>query len=200
MAYNEYQGATTVGIICKNGVILASDKRVTYGYMMTSKSGLKVFKLSESIGLAYAGLMSDMQAMTREAIAYSKLYELENNRPITVKAMAKLISNLLFNRQMMPLLMETLVGGVDDSGPELYSMDPVGSLIPDPYIAAGSGAPIAVGILEAEYKEDLSLENGADLAVKAIKSAIARDIMSGGSIDMLLISKSGTEERFIPLK
>jgi proteasome beta subunit len=168
--------------------------------MLASRSGLKVFKLTDRMGLAYAGLVSDMQALTREAAAYAKLYELENNRPITVKAMAKLISNMLFNRRMFPLLMETLVGGVDDTGPELFSMDPVGSLIPDPYVTVGSGSPIAVGILEAEYKPGLTLEQGADLAVKAIKSAVARDISSGDAIDLLLISAKGTEERFITLK
>lgn len=200
MSWNEYQGATTVGIVCADGVVLASEKRVTYGYMLASRSGLKVFKLTDRMGLAYAGLVSDMQALTREAAAYAKLYELENNHPITVKAMAKLISNMLFNRRMFPLLMETLVGGVDDSGPALFSMDPVGSLIPDPYVTAGSGSPIAVGLLEAEYKSDLTLEQGADLAARAIRAAVARDIASGDAIDMLLISEKGTEERSMPVK
>lgn len=200
MGWQEYQGATTIGLICKNGVILASEKRVTYGYMLSSRSGMKVFKLTDQVGLAYAGLVSDMQALSREAQAYANLYALENNRPISVKSMAKLISNMLFQRRLFPLLMETLVGGVDDDGPSLYSMDPVGSLIPDDFITAGSGAPIAMGVIEAEYKKEMSLEAGEELALKSIKSAVARDIMSGDGVDMLIITKKGVEEKQFPLK
>lgn len=200
MGWQEYQGATTVGLICKDSVILASEKRVTYGYMVSSRSGIKVFKLTEKIGLAYAGLVSDMQALTREAQAYANLYNLENNRQISVKSMAKLISNMLFQRRLFPLLMETLVGGVDEDGPDLYSMDPVGSLIPDDFITAGSGAPIAMGVIEAEYKKDMSIKEGTELILKAIKAAVARDIMSGDGVDILILTKEGIEEQHYTLK
>jgi proteasome beta subunit len=199
MSYQAIQGATTVGLVCKDGVILASDKRVSYGRLVSSKQGKKVFKLTPNIGVAFAGLMSDMQAMVREASAYANLFRLEKGRPITTKAMSKLISNMLFRRRLMPHLMETLVAGVDKEEASLYSMDPVGSLIPDDYITAGSGAPIAIGILEAEYSKDLSVEKGAELAVKAIKAAIARDITSGDGIDILIIKEEGAEERTISL-
>ena len=200
MGWQDYQGATTIGLICKGGVVLASEKRVTWGNMLTSRGGMKVFKLNERIGLAYAGLISDMQALTREITAYSKLYELDNNRPIGVKAMGKLVSNMLFERRLFPLFMETLVGGVDEDGVSLYSMDPVGSLIPDPFITAGTGGPIAMGVIEAEYKEGMSIEAGAELALKAIKAAVARDIASGDGVDMLLITKEGVKERNISLR
>jgi len=200
MGWQEYQGATTIGLICKDGVILASEKRVTYGYMVSSRSGMKVFKLTDKVGLAYAGLVSDMQALTREAQAYANLYNLENNRSISVKSMAKLISNMLFQRRLFPLLMETLVGGVDEDGPSLFSMDPVGSLIPDDFITAGSGAPIAMGVIESEYKKDMSLKAGSELALKAIKAAVARDIMSGDGVDILIITKEGIEDQHYPLK
>jgi proteasome beta subunit len=200
MGWQDYQGATTIGIVCKGGVILASEKRVTWGNMLTSRGGIKVFKINDRIGLAFAGLMSDMQALTREVAAYASLYELDNNRPIGVKAMGKLVSNMLFQRRMYPLLMETLVGGVDEEGASLYSMDPVGSLIPDPFITAGTGAPIAMGVIEAEFKEDMSMEDGAKLTLKAIKAAVARDIASGDGVDMLLITNDGVEERSISLR
>lgn len=199
MGWQDYQGATTIGLVCKGGVILASEKRVTWGNMITSRGGVKVFKMNDRIGLAFAGLMSDMQALTREIAAYASLYELDNNRPIGVKAMGKLVSNMLFQRRMYPLLMETLVGGVDEEGASLYSMDPVGSLIPDPFITAGTGAPIAMGVIEAEFKEDMSMEDGAKLTLKAIKAAVARDIASGDGVDMLLITNDGVEERSISL-
>jgi len=177
-----------VGLVCSDGVILAAEKRVSWGRMVMSRSGKKVFGVTPTMGLAFAGLVSDMQALTREAKAYANLYKLEKNRTISVKAMAKLISNLLFNRRMMPLLMETLVGGVDEDGPTIYSMDPVGSLIP------------AMGVLEARYSEEMDLEAGAELALSAIRSAVARDVVSGDGVDMLVIRADGTEERSFPMR
>ena len=189
-----------VGLVCSDGVVLAAEKRVSWGRMVMSRAGKKVFRVTPNMGLAFAGLVSDMQAMTREATAYANLFRLENNRPIAVKAMAKLISNMLFQRRLMPLLMETLVGGVDSEGPALYSMDPVGSLIPDKFITAGSGAPIAMGLLEAQYSEEMDLEAGGELALNAIRSAVARDVASGDGVDMLLIRAEGIEERYFPMK
>ena len=195
MGYQAIQGATTLGLICSDGVVLASEKRVSYGRLVASTKGQKVFKLTDNVGLAFAGLMSDMQALVREASAYANLFYLEKNRPITTKALAKLISNMLFNRRMMPLLMETVVGGYDADGPSLYSMDPVGSLIPDDFLAAGSGAAIAIGVLEADYNKELDCEAGAELAKKAIKAAIARDAVSGDGLDLLIIKADGSEIR-----
>jgi proteasome beta subunit len=200
MGYQSLQGATVVGLVCEDGVVLAAEKRVSWGRMVMSRSGRKVFAVTSTMGLAFAGLVSDMQALTREATAYANLFRLENNRPITVRAMSKLISNILFQRRLMPLLMETLVGGVDAEGPSLYSMDPVGSLIPDKFITAGSGAPIAMGLLEAQYSEDMDVEAGGELALNAIRSAVARDVASGDGVDMLLIRADGIEERAYPMK
>jgi len=199
MGYQSIQGATTVGLIFKDGVVLGSEKRVSYGRMVSSKSGKKVFKLTDNIGLAFAGLISDMQALVREASAYANLYRLEKDRPITTKAMAKLISNMLFNRRLVPYLMETLVGGIDPDGPSLYSMDLVGSLIPDDYIASGSGAPVAIGVLESDYKKDLGKREAMELAEKSIKAAVARDVASGNGMDLLIITKEGIEEHSVVL-
>lgn len=200
MGYQSIQGATTVGIICNDGVVLASEKRVSYGRLVASTKGQKVFKLTENVGLAFAGLMSDMQALVREASAYAKLFYFDKNRPISTKAMAKLISNMLFNRRMMPLLMETVVGGYDSDGPTLFSLDPVGSLIPDDYVAAGSGAAIAIGVLEAQYNKKIDCKAGAELAKKAIKAAIARDAISGDGIDVLIITENSSEIQTLSLR
>jgi proteasome beta subunit len=200
MGYQSIQGATVVGLVCSDGVVLAAEKRVSWGRMVMSRSGRKVFQITPSMGIAFAGLVSDMQALTREATAYANLFRLENNRIITVRAMAKLISNILFQRRMMPLLMETVVGGVDSDGPAIYTMDPVGSLIPDKFITAGSGAPIAMGLLEAQYSEDIDVEAGAELALNAIRSAVARDVASGDGVDMLLIRSDSVDVRSFPMK
>jgi proteasome beta subunit len=199
MGYQAIQGATTIGLICSDGVVLASEKRVSYGRLVASTKGKKVFKLTDTIGLAFAGLMSDIQALVREASAYANLFYLEKNRPITTKAMSKLISNMLFNRRMMPLLMETVIGGVDRDGPSLYSLDPVGSLIPDDFIAAGSGAAIAIGVLEAEYNKKMDTKAGVELAKKAVKAAIARDAVSGDGIDIMVIKEDGSDIQTISL-
>jgi proteasome beta subunit len=190
-------GATTIGLVCSDGVILASEKRVSYGYLIVSKGGKKVFKLTENIGAACAGLVSDMQILAREMEAYSSLFSLDVGRPISVRSAAKLMSNLLFNRRMAPLITQTIVGGTDEEGPSIYVLDVLGSVIPDKYAVVGSGTEIAIGVLEEGYKEDITVKEGRELIGKAMKSAISRDIMSGDGIDFLTITKAGMQEESI---
>jgi proteasome beta subunit len=187
-------GATTIGVICTNGVILASEKRVTYGNFVVSKGGKKVFKITDQIGVACAGLVGDMQILTREVEAQANLFSMEVGRPISVRAASKLMANILFNRRYAPLITQTIVGGLDDEGPSLYVLDVLGSLIPDKYAAVGSGTEIAVGVLEEEYKEGMSIEDAKALVTRAIKSAISRDAMSGDGVDFLIITKDGIVE------
>jgi proteasome beta subunit len=187
-------GATTVGVVCQNGVILASEKRISYGYLVVSKGGKKVFKITDHIGAACAGLVSDMQILVREVDAYANLFGLDVGRSISVRAAAKLTSNLLFERRLAPLITQTIVGGIDEEEASLYVLDILGSVIPDKYAVVGSGTEIAMGVIEEGYKEDLTMEEAKDLVVRAIKSAISRDIMSGDGIDFLLITKDGTRE------
>jgi len=187
-------GATTIGITFKDGVLLASEKRVSYGYLVVSKTGKKVFKITEHIGAACAGLVSDMQVLIREVEAYGNLFNLDVGRPISVRSAAKLMSNLLFSRRLAPLITQTIVGGVDEEGPSLYSLDPLGSVLPDKYNVVGSGTEIAMGVVEEGYKENMSMENAKELIIRAMKSAVSRDIMSGDGIDFLIITKDGMRE------
>lgn len=187
-------GATTVGVVCSDGVILASEKRVSYGYMVMSRVGKKVFTLSDKIGAACAGLVSDMQILVREVAAYASLFKLDVGRPISVRSAAKVMSTLLFSRRLVPLITQTIVGGMDDDGGSLYVLDVLGSVIPDKFAAVGSGAEIAVGVLEQGYKENMTMKEGKDLVTRAVKSAISRDIMSGDGVDFLYITKEGMEE------
>ncbi len=187
-------GATTIGVVCTDGVILASEKRVTYGHFVMSRGGKKVFRITDQIGAACAGLVGDMQILTREVEAQANLFSMEVGRPISVRAASKLMSNILFNRRYAPLITQTIVGGLDDEGPSLYVLDVLGSLIPDKYAAVGSGTEIAVGVLEEGYKEGLSVEEAKALVTRAVKSAISRDAMSGDGIDFLMITKDGIVE------
>lgn len=187
-------GATTIGVVCSDGVILASEKRVSYGYMVVSRVGKKVFKITDRIGAACAGLVSDMQILVREMEAYANLFSLDTGRPMPVKSAAKLMSNLLFNRRLTPLITQTLIGGIDEEGAALYALDILGSLLPDKYAVVGSGAAIAVGVLEEGYKENMPIEEAKALVVRAIKSAVSRDIMSGDGADFFIITKEGIQE------
>jgi proteasome beta subunit len=187
-------GATTIGVVCSEGVILASEKRVSYGYLIASKGGKKVFKITDNIGAACAGLISDMQILVREMDAYASLFSLDVGRSLSVRSAAKLMSNLLFNRRLAPLITQTIVGGMDEEGPSLFVLDVLGSVLPDKYSAVGSGTEIAVGVLEEGYSENMDMKQGKDLILRAMKSAISRDVMSGDGIDFLTITKDGIQE------
>ncbi len=187
-------GATTIGVVCADGVILAAEKRVTYGYFVASKGAKKVFKITDHIGAACAGLVGDMQILTREVEAQANLFSMDVGRPITVKAAAKLTANILFNRRYAPLITQTIVGGLDEEGPSLYILDVLGSSIPDKYAVVGSGTEIAIGVLEEGYKEGMKLKEAKELVARAIKSAISRDAISGDGIDFLIITKEGIAE------
>ncbi len=190
-------GATTIGLVFSDGVILASEKRVTYGSMIMSKTVKKVFRIADQVGAACAGLVSDMQILAREVEAQAKLFTFEVKRPMPVKAAAKVMSNVLFNMRMIPLITQTIVGGMDDDVPALYVLDVIGSLLPDTYAAVGSGAQIATGVLEDGYKDNMSQQDAKVLVLKAIKSAIRRDAMSGDGVDLLIITKEGIKEENI---
>jgi len=193
-------GATTVGIVYRDGVLLASERRVSYGYFVMSKSARKVFKITDTIGAACAGLVSDMQILAKEASAYASIYTYENDRPISVKATAKMVGSLLFQRRLMPYITQTIIGGIDQDGPSLYVLDLLGSVLPDKYASVGSGTEISMGVLEDEYKDNMSLDEAKDLMRRAVKSALARDAASGGDVDLLIISKEGTKTEIITLK
>jgi proteasome beta subunit len=187
-------GATTIGLVFSSGVILASEKRVSYGTMIMSRKGKKVFRIADRIGAACAGLVSDMQVLVREVEAYAKLFELDSKRSMPVKSAAKVMSNVLFGRRLIPLITQTIVGGMDDDGPSIYVLDVLGSVLPDKYAAVGSGAQIATGVLEEGYKDNMPQKDAKELVLRAIKSAVSRDVMSGDGVDFLTITKEGIQK------
>lgn len=193
-------GATTVGLVFKDGVVLAADKRVSYGYTLLSKSGRKIFQIDKKIGMACAGLLGDMQGLAKSITAEIKIYELENNRSISVKGAAKLLANILYGARAFPYYNEIIIGGVDETGPHLYVMDAIGSVLEDYYAGVGNGSPVSTGVLDREYKKDMSKEEAEALAVSAIRAAIARDITSGDGIDVLTITSTTSELKEFPLK
>jgi proteasome beta subunit len=165
-----------------------------------SKAGKKVFLINSRIGVAFAGLISDAQAILRRISAEVRLYELDYHSPINVKSTAKLLSNMLYSQRYYPAFAETLIGGVDKDGQGLYILDQLGSLIEDKYAALGTGGAVAIGILEQGYSQGMSTKEGKELAVKAVRAAISRDIASGDGIDVVVVTKDGGKEEFFPVK
>ncbi|MHA1371791.1 MAG: proteasome subunit beta [Promethearchaeota archaeon] len=187
-------GAVSLGLKCVDGVVLGNERRFIWGYTALVKNVKKIFKLTDRIALSVAGLISDMQMLAKIMRAQANLYELDHGAPITVKALAKLLSNYLYQRKLMPLYTQVIIAGVDDDGPGLYTLDPIGSFIPDDYAAAGSSTTLAISILESEYKKDITVKEAKALVEKAIINSIKRDATTGEIMDVMTITKDGISE------
>lgn len=192
-------GATAVGITYHDGVLLAAEKRVSYGNFVVNKNTKKTFNVTDHVGAACAGMVADMQVLVRQVSALSKIRKLETRRNVEPNSVAKLMSVIMFERRYFPLLTQVVVGGVTTGKPEIYTLDPLGSVLPDRYAAVGTGAEMALGVLDAEYTENMEEEKAKNLALKSIKSSIQRDSASGDGIDLLIISKNGRSESSFPV-
>lgn len=199
MAASFVPGATAIGMIYADGVVLAADRRASYGTFILSKNARKVFRVTDTIGLASAGMISDTQTILREAKYGANMFRLQTNREMNAKALAKLISNILFSNRLAPLLTQMIIGGFDRGDRSIVVMDSLGSIVEDKYAAAGSGSELSLGILEATYKDDMSYDDVKSLVLRTVKSALQRDSASGNGIDMLFISKDRTWEEFSPV-
>lgn len=188
------KGTTTVGVVCKDGVILASDTRVTMGYFVAHKKGKKVYRINDHLAMTISGSVADAQKAVEILKVNSRLYRLNFQRPMPVKSAARLVANLLFSARMFPLVAQVIVGGVDDSGAHIYSLDPFGSVTEEKCVATGSGSPIAYGVLEDKYREDLTIKDVLPVVVRSIDSAMKRDTASGDSFDVSIITKEGYRE------
>ncbi len=185
-------GTTTVGIICKDAAILGADQKATMGYLVASKDTPKIYPLDNHLGMTIAGLVGDALALERYIKAELKLYKLQEGKPISVKAAAYLIANILYARRYYPYIVQLIVGGYDEK-PRLYSFAPDGSVIEEKeFYSTGSGSPIAFGVLEDVYRKNMTVEEGKKIVARAVKAARERDIASGGaSIDIAVIDSKG---------
>jgi proteasome beta subunit len=188
------KGTTTIGVVCKDGVILASDTRVTMGYYVAHKFGKKVYKIDNHLGMTIAGTVADAQRVVDILTANAQLYRMNMNRPMTVASAARLTANLLFSARYVPLATQVLIGGVDDSGPHVFNLDPFGSLTEEKSVSTGSGSPIAYGVLEDKYREGMAVEELLPIIVKAVNAAMKRDIASGNNYNVTVIDKNGYRE------
>ena len=186
-------GATAVGITFDNGVVIASEKRIAYGNFLVSKSTKKTFQLTPKVGAACAGLVADMQILSLQISALAKIRKMEIKRDIPPNSIAKMMSNMMYERRFFPLLTQVIVGGFLDK-PAIFTLDPLGSVLPDEYAAVGTGAEMALGVLDPQFKEKMTEKEAIELAKKAVKSATLRDTFSGDGIDLLVINKTGSKE------
>jgi proteasome beta subunit len=196
MAYQFFPGATAVGISFNNGVLLASERRISFGNFVVNKNTKKTFVLTENVGAACAGMVADMNVLARQVAALSKIRKFETRRDLPTNSVAKLMSVIMFERRYFPLLTQVIVGGYDVK-PQIYTLDPLGSLLPDEYAAVGSGAEMALGVLDAQFNSKMNEEDARNLAIKSIRSSIQRDASSGDGIDILIISTKGKNEESI---
>ncbi len=186
-------GATAVGITFNDGVVIASEKRIAYGNFLVSKTTKKTFPLTDKVGAACAGLVADMQILALQIRALTKIRKMELKRDVPPNSVAKMISNLMYERRFFPLLTQVIVGGIVDK-PAIYTLDPLGSVLPDEYAAVGTGAEMALGVLDPQFKAGMSEKDAVDLAIRSIKAATMRDSFSGDGIDVLVITKQGIKE------
>lgn len=186
---------TVVGVKAKEGVIIASEKRLTYDGFVLSRNVKKVFPVTPGIGIGFAGLMGDVNFLVKLLKFEVSYYEVTHGKPISARSLAKLTSAILYSYKLAPLLTEIVIGGYDGEEPSLYILDPAGSVIPERYAALGSGSQLAIGYLEPKYNEGITLDEAEKLAIGAIQAVIERDVLSGDGIDVLRITKKGIEER-----
>jgi proteasome beta subunit len=183
------KGTTTLGLVCKDGVVMATERRATMGTLIAHKTTQKLFQIDDNLGLTVAGLVGDAQVLARYLSAEVELYKLKRNTHMTVKAASTLMANILSGRRYFPYWVALIIGGIDNDGGHVYSLDAAGGAIEDKYVTTGSGSPYVYGVLEDHYKDGLSTSEGTDIAIRALTAAMKRDAASGDGIDLAVIKK-----------
>lgn len=192
------KGTTTVGIVCKDGIVLAADKRATAGFVVNKRTQ-KIHKITDNMAVTMAGLVSDAQLLVKLIRAEVKIKDLQTLRMSTVKETANLLAGMLYYnlRKMSPVpgIVAFLLGGHDNDGHHLYDLGIDGSVTEiEDFVSDGSGSVFAFGVLEALFKKGMSTEEGSKLAVKAIGAALQRDTATGNGIDVWIIDDKGARE------
>ena len=202
MENNELKtGTTTIGLVCKDGIVLAADKRATSGYLVAWKKFDKIIPITSNMAVTVAGTVSDVQLLVKYLKAELRLKDLRTGRETNVKEAASLLCSFIYNNirkySLIPGISHFILGGFDSKGLHLYDLSPDGSIVEiDDYISSGSGSVMAFGVLETLYKKGLSVDEGVKLAAKGINAAVQRDIASGNGIDIYRLTKDGVKKVF----
>jgi len=184
-------GTTTVGIKAKDGVVLCADMRASAGYFIANNNTMKIQKIDLHAGLTLAGGVADAQNIVDILRYHSNLHRVEKQGPISIHSLARLCSLIFHQNRGYPFMADILVGGFDTNGPALFNIDMFGSVEEKLYVTTGSGSPVAYGLLEEEYKKDLTVEDAKKIALRAVKAAIVRNIGTGDGINIAVMDKDG---------
>jgi proteasome beta subunit len=189
-------GTTTIGLVYKDGVVLATEHRATMGNIIAHKDVQKVFKIDDNLGLTTAGLVGDAQLLVRYVKAEVELYRLKRQAPMSVKAAATLLSNILHRGGGAQgyYYVGLILGGMDRTGGHVYSLDAAGGSIRDDYASVGSGSLFAYGVLEDNYEKGMTVEQTVEVAMRALNAAMKRDSASGDGMTVVVITKDGYKE------
>lgn len=187
---------TTVGIVVNEGVVLATDRRVTAGYYIAHKRGKKIWKIDNHVASTMSGAVADVQKVLDILTRLAHRYRIETNLPIPIKTLANYAALILFSGRPFVYIAHMILGGLDYvEGPIIYSLDWFGTMIRETeFTATGSGSPIAFGVLEDGYRKDLTIDEAIKLAIRAVKAAMRRDPGSGEGVDVVVITKQGYRE------
>ena len=192
-------GTTTVGLVCKDGVVLAADKRATMGLFVANKAAEKLHLIQPHAWMTIAGSVADAQYLIEVLRAESTIFNLTSEKPMGVKAIATYLSRIM-NYYKGYFQVGLILGGYGVDGPGLYNLGAYGSILPENITAVGSGSPYAIGVLEAQWNENLTVEEGMNVAAAAVRSSIIRDVFTGNGIDVVGIKKEGYEQKFFDIK
>jgi len=184
-------GTTTVGIKAKDGVILCADMRASAGYFIANNNTMKIQKIDEHAGMTMAGGVADAQNITDILRYHANLHRIQKQEPIPIKSLTRLTSLIFHQNRGYPFIADILVGGYDKTGPDLYNIDMFGSVEKKTFVTTGSGSPVAYGLMEEEYHENLSVEEAKIIALRAVKAAITRNIGTGDGINIAILDKDG---------
>ncbi|WP_434522646.1 archaeal proteasome endopeptidase complex subunit beta [Halorubrum sp. AS12] len=184
-------GTTTVGIKAEDGVVMATDMRASLGGMVSSKDVQKVEEIHPRGALTIAGSVSAAQNLISTLRAETSLYEARRGKDMSMEALSTLTGNLL--RSGAFYIVQPILGGVDDEGSHIYSIDALGGTTEEEYTVTGSGSQYALGVLEQEYDDDVTIDEAKNIAAKAIQSAVERDLASGNGINVAVVTEDGVD-------
>ncbi len=184
-------GTTTVGLKASEGIVFCADMRASAGYFIANNNTMKIQKIDDHAAMTMAGGVADAQNITDVLRYHANIHRIQKQEPIPIKSLTRLTSLIFHQNRGYPFIADILVGGYDKAGPGLYNIDMFGSVEEKKYVTTGSGSPVAYGLLEEEYKEDLTLEEAKVIALKAVKAAITRNIGTGDGINIASIDKNG---------
>jgi proteasome beta subunit len=192
------KGTTTIGMVCKDGIVLAADRRVTAGHIIAHKKIKKVLPVSDHMAMTTAGLVSDIQLFTKIIRAQLMLLKLRKGVEPSVREASSMLANLAYSNirrpSMIPGIVGFLFGGYDSSGYHLYEISFDGTVLEiDDFASDGSGSSVALGVLETLYKPGMTTAEVTPIAVKALESAMSRDSATGNGVDVVVINEKGVK-------